>query len=113
MLTIHDTDDYSFAEPVPFCREYVRTGEWANELTQLATCYVEHMAKAIEFAHYSGDGETDRYYTLIDGLMTEVTFRYIDRECDEDDWLYYKYGVFAPGIPEPIETFTVRIDGRA
>jgi hypothetical protein len=71
------------------------------------------MSEAIKFAHYTGDGETDRYFTILDGLMTEVTFRCIDWWYGDDDWLYYEHGVFAPDVPEPIETFTVRIDGRA
>lgn len=103
--------------PVTF-RQYVRTGEWADESTQLVTCYTDHMAKAVEYASYSGDGDDgDRYFTLIDGKMVEVVFRAVGgTSTDSDDYMHTTYGVFIKGASEhaePIDGFTVRIDGRA
>lgn len=97
-------------------RQYVRTGEWADESTQLVTCYTDHMAKSVEYAAYSGDDDGDRYFTLIDGKMVEVEFRSVsDTSIDSDDYMHTTYGVFVKGDEdgEPIDTFHVRIDGRA
>lgn len=98
-------------------RQYVRSFDYGDG-PGLAVCTALDMAASIEAAHYSGDNEgaDDRLFTIVDGAMTEVEIRGVrgSSYADEDDYLYSKHGVYVKGADaEPIETFTVRIDGRA
>lgn len=102
-------------------RQYVVTGDWSDDEGQnIALATVEHMAKSVEYVAYSGDEDDARYFTMIDGKMTEVVFRCIESSGpDDEDYLHRRYTVVPKGDAdsefhaEPIDTFTVRIDGRA
>lgn len=110
-----------------FPRQYLATFDYGDG-PGMTLCTTDRMRKAVENAAYSGDDDDARYYTLIAGEMVEVTFRAATKTyTDDDDYMHTAYGVFPvmdlgaedPGVrianmdDEPIETFHVRIDGRA
>lgn len=97
-------------------RQYVIAFDYGDGLGY-AIDTAARMVRAVEDAAYSGEADSARYFTMLGGTLTEVTFRAIpgSHHADEDDYLYTRYGVYrltdGPDAA-PFDTFTVRIDGR-
>lgn len=97
-------------------RQYVASFDYGDG-EQMIVCTTDRMRGAVEDAAYSGEEDDARYFTIIDGEMTEVTFRAVagSNYCDEDDYLHTTYHVFRKtgDTQTPIDAFYVRIDGRS